>query len=374
MRVQLLEYTPRLFLSARLLLASTRTACGTGAAPTFGRGSTRPRSPTLNLTHRSAMLWKLSILVSDAIMTYTSWQSIAPGLSFAPYFSSSRRLSPPRPASAGRTTLLDFSLNVHLLYSSHTPAATPWRPKQGEPKRVVPNATIYNKLCPSSDEVLIARLRELGYTLGIPSIDVDNEPVGTASKDDEEAAEDAKFARYRENAPTFLDRLLAAKEAEVSRPTYHSVDRTALTRIKQARAVETEGDATETAVTSSDESATADALQSLLAVIDEHRESVQAAMAEARRKKGRENDRSGTSSSRGGSSLLRIGPHLRQTLAPTSLQLINFSLMQQLHCPPSSDCANRPPRHPRPRKNQPPRRAQVHLVRQQEVVVRGIVT
>jgi hypothetical protein len=34
---------------------------------------------TLNLTHRSAMLWKLSKLVSDAIMTYTSWRLLAPG-------------------------------------------------------------------------------------------------------------------------------------------------------------------------------------------------------------------------------------------------------------------------------------------------------
>ena len=91
----MLEYALRLFLSSQLLLATTRTACETGAAPTFGRASARPRSPTLNLTHRSAMLWKLSKLVSDAIMTYPSWRLIAPGLSFAPHFPSSRRFSPP---------------------------------------------------------------------------------------------------------------------------------------------------------------------------------------------------------------------------------------------------------------------------------------
>lgn len=180
-------------------------------------GSARPRSPTLNLTHRSAMLWKLSKLVSDAIMTYPSWPLLVPGLSFAPHFPSSRRLSPPRPANAEQTTLLDFSLDVHPLYTSPTLAATPWRPKRGAPKRVVPNAKFLNKLCPSSDEVLIARLRGLGYTLGLPSIDVNNETVGAAGKDDEEAAEAARFARYRENAPTLLDRLLAAREAEVSR-------------------------------------------------------------------------------------------------------------------------------------------------------------
>lgn len=232
--------------------------------------------------------------------------------------------------------MLDFSLDVHPLYASPTLAATPWRPERGAPKRVVPNAEFLNKLCPSSDEVLIARLRGLGYTLGLPPIDVDNDTVGAASKADEEAAEAAKFARYRENAPTFLDRLLAAKEAEVSRPAYVPIDRAELTRIKQARAVETEGDATETAETSSEDSTTADALQSLLDVVEEHRKSSQAAMAEARRKKGRREDRSGTSGSRGGSSLIvnRSSPH---ATAPTSLQLISVCLRSTLTVPHQAD-------------------------------------
>ena len=241
---------------------------------------------------------------------------------------------------------------------------------------MVPNAELVNKLCPSSDEVLIARLRGLGYTLGLPSIDVDSETVGAASKDDEEAAEAVRFARYRENAPTLLDRLLAAREAEASRDEVVSVDRAELTRAKQARAVETEGDATETAAESSDDGTTAGALQSLLDVVDEHRKSVQAAVAEARKGKGWRDDRSGTSGSRGGSSLTvnRSAPSADpRTDKPTTHALIVSP--QHLHCPPPSGCASRPPRRRRARKmtQSQTRLVRLHLVRQQDVVVRGTV-
>ncbi|GAA5878873.1 hypothetical protein JCM3774_004356 [Rhodotorula dairenensis] len=69
-----------------------------------------------------------------------------------------------------------------------------------------------------SDEVLIARLRVLGYTsdLSTTTAEAKEGSADETSADGEDAAEAARFARYRANAPSLLEKLLAAREAEAS--------------------------------------------------------------------------------------------------------------------------------------------------------------
>ncbi|GAA5977807.1 hypothetical protein JCM10908_005104 [Rhodotorula pacifica] len=66
----------------------------------------------------------------------------------------------------------------------------------------------------TSDEVLIARLKALGYSVGVPEAADDDDSAEEGTTDGEEDVDAAEFARYRANAPTLLDRLLAAREAK----------------------------------------------------------------------------------------------------------------------------------------------------------------
>lgn len=89
---------------------------------------------------------------------------------------------------------------------------------------MVPNAQLVNKLSPASDEVLIARLRDLGYTTDLPATatEAEEDPADESRACGGDANEATRFARYRANAPSLLEKLLASREAEVSQ-IYHSL-------------------------------------------------------------------------------------------------------------------------------------------------------